>query len=253
MKLKEFLILLLALLCLADSIVLTVRRSFSTGLLLLYFLSGGLLLLWRFYPLVTVFCSHGFGFALKVVFFCGLAFFVFLLGLMGISSLRREVTAEPRVAIVLGAGLHGQQLTGMLQNRLDCAVQYWRQHPGVTLVLSGGQGPRETIPEAEAMARYLVAAGIPRENLLLEDKSSSTRENFLFSATILLHHGYTLSEPVLYITDGFHCYRAGGYATQAGFTQADALPVRTGFFVWPPSVLREALAICAYWAHIKVS
>ena len=249
MKLREFLILLLGLLCLADSIVLTMRRSVSVGLYLLYLLSAGLLLLWRFYPLVTAFCSHGFGFILKVVFFCGLAFFVFLLGLMGVSSLRKQPAAAPRVAIVLGAGLHGQQLTGMLQNRLDAAVQYWQQHPGVTLVLSGGQGPHEEIPEAEAMAQYLVAKGIPRSQLLLEDKAASTRENFLFSADVLLRHGYTLTEPVLYITDGFHCYRAGGYAQRAGFTQAAAMPVSTGIAVWPASVLREALAICAYWAH----
>lgn len=252
MKLREFLILLLALLCLADSVVLTVRRSFSVGLFLLYLLSAGLLLLWKFYPQVTAFCSHGFGFLLKVVFFCGLAFFVFLLGLMGVSTLHRQPATTPRVAIVLGAGLHGQQPTGMLQNRLDSAIQYWQQHPGVTLVLSGGQGPHETIPEAEAMAQYLVAAGIPRENLLLEDKSASTSENFLFSADILLRHGHTLDEPVAFITDGFHCYRAGGYAKRVGFSQAVALPVDTDFWVWPASVLREALAICAYWAHINV-
>ncbi|MDK2813490.1 MAG: hypothetical protein PWQ08_745 [Clostridiales bacterium] len=253
MKLRELLILLLALFCLLDSIVLTVRHSFSIGLYLLYLLSAGLLLLWKFYPQVTAFCSHGFGFVLKVVFFCGLAFFVFLLGLMGVSSLRKQPASTPRVAIVLGAGLHGQQLTSMLQNRLDVAVQYWQQHPDTTLVVSGGQGPHETIPEAEAMAQYLVAAGVPREKLLLEGASSSTRENFLFTADILLRHGYLLTEPVLYITDGFHCYRAKEYAKCAGFTQAMALPVKTSFWVWPSSVLREALAICAYWAHITVS
>ena len=172
---------------------------------------------------------------------------------MGVSSLRRQPTTSPRVAIVLGAGLHGHQLTKMLQNRLDNAVQYWQQNPDITLVLSGGQGTHETIPEAEAMAQYLITAGVPRKNLLLEGKSSSTRENFLFAADVLLRHGYTLTEPVTYITDGFHCYRAGGYAKRAGFTHAVALSVNTGFLVWPASVLREALAICAYWAHITVS
>ncbi len=250
MKLKEIILLILALLCLLDSAVLTVRASVTLGLFLMYGLTAALFVYFFFHRQIDGFCSHGPGALLRVVFFCGFAFFLCLVGLMELSALRAAPTGDERVIVVLGAGLRGEQPSDTLRRRLDAALDYYQEHPGCLLVLSGGQGPDETLPEAEAMARYLRAAGVPEQDLLLEDASSSTEENFAFSLRLLRRRGLGGDTPMLFVTNRFHCYRAAGYARRAGFSRAAALPTGTSVFVWPAAVMREALAICAYWAKI---
>ena len=43
-----------------------------------------------------------------------------------------------------------------------------------------GTGANELIPEAKAMAKYLEIITFPREVILEESDSSSTKENFIF-------------------------------------------------------------------------
>ncbi len=93
---------------------------------------------------------------------------------------------EPSYVIVLGAQVKGTSPSRALKRRLDRAVQYAEEHPGAILILSGGQGADEEISEAECMYRYLTAAGVSSERLLLEDGSTSTQENLEFSAELIL-------------------------------------------------------------------
>ena len=241
-------VLILAVLFLADSILLTLRGSVNLGLFLVWGLTGALFLYFLFHRQIDAFCAHGVGAVLRAVFWCGFAFFVFLVALMELYPLRCAPTGEERVVIVLGAGLRGEAPSGTLRRRLDAALAYYRAHPGCLLVLSGGQGPDEAIPEAEAMARYLSAAGVPQEDLLLEDRSTSTRENFAFSLELLRRRGLSADTPILFVTSRFHCYRAAGYAARAGFSNVGAVPAFTGLVALPASLMREALGICAYWA-----
>lgn len=76
--------------------------------------------------------------------------------------------------VVLGAGLRGDQLSLTLKQRLDATLIC---EQGETIVVTGGQGWNETIPEAVAMRRYLIEQGIPSERILVESKSTDTNEN----------------------------------------------------------------------------
>lgn len=248
MKWKEILVLALALLFLIDSILLTFRASVTLGLFLVWGLTGALFLYFFFHRQIDAFCAHGVGAVLRAVFWCGFAFFVFLVGLMELYPLRCAPAGQEQVVIVLGAGLRGKEPSDTLRRRLDTALDYYRENPGCLLVLSGGQGPDEEIPEAQAMARYLLDAGIPEEDLLLEDRSTSTRENFAFSLELLRSRGMSEDTPILFVTNRFHCYRAAGYAQRVGFLHVGALAATTSPVVLPASLMREALGICAYWA-----
>ena len=66
------------------------------------------------------------------------------------------------------------------------------------------------------MARYLIEAGVPEEDLLLESRSTSTRENFDFSLELLRRRGLSADTPILFVTNRFHCYRAAGYGCAGG-------------------------------------
>ena len=118
----------------------------------------------------------------------------------------------------------------LLRYRLDKAYEYACEHPDVVVITTGGQGRDETVPEGQAMRDYLLAKGLDPDRVLQETKSTSTEENFLFARQILLDHGMPEDAAVVYVTNAFHCYRAGQYARRAGFAEVHALPAGISFF-----------------------
>ena len=62
--------------------------------------------------------------------------------------------------IVLGAGIKGEQVTPLLASRIDKGIEILKKNPKALLIMSGGQGKGEEIPEGEAMARYAINKGI---------------------------------------------------------------------------------------------
>lgn len=132
--------------------------------------------------------------------------------------------------IVLGCGLlHGSEVSPLLAGRIQRAWKVYRrqvkrgQKPPV-LVMSGGQGADEALPEAQAMKAYAVRLGVPEQDVLTESASKNTWENMLFSTT------------------NYHVFRAGLYAKQAGLP-AQGIGAKTKFYYWYNAVLREYLAV----------
>nr|WP_300150169.1 YdcF family protein [Propionicimonas sp.] len=158
---------------------------------------------------------------------------------------RDNARFDEDAVIVLGAAVHGSELSKTLIRRLDVAVAYHERNPGALIVVSGGQGPQEDLPEAVAMQQYLVSTGIPAESVITEDRATSTEENFAFSRALLdrrLPSGY----PVAFVTDEFHVYRAGRIAAAAGL-DATHVSSRTPWYFWPSNYLRETLAVVTSW------
>ena len=87
------------------------------------------------------------------------------------------------VIIVLGGYLlNGNQLTRALTKRLNLAIElYNSQKERPKIIVSGGKIREETITEAEAMEKYLISKNIPIQDIIKEDKSKNTLENFKFS------------------------------------------------------------------------
>ena len=80
---------------------------------------------------------------------------------------------------------------------------------GITIVTSGGQGSNEPTSEARCMADYLMEGGVPEDQILLEDQSHNTKENFLYSKELLADEGIDVGETdVLVVSNGFHLTRA---------------------------------------------
>ena len=152
----------------------------------------------------------------------GLVLFAAVEGLL-LSHGERDNSALPVDAvIVLGAGVNGETPSLVLQSRIDAAAAYLAKHPDVPVVLSGGQGPGEVITEAEAMRRGLTALGVEEDRLLLEERSTSTSENFRFSKALLTERGVDTETAVIaVVTSDFHCFRAHLIAQREGLTALD--------------------------------
>ena len=87
--------------------------------------------------------------------------------------------------VVLGSGLIGDQVTPLLAGRIDRGIEIYRKNPGSKLIMSGGQGADEEVPEGVAMTRYAVSRGIPEADIIVEDRAVNTRENLLFSYALM--------------------------------------------------------------------
>ncbi len=155
----------------------------------------------------------------KVIFRYGLILGFALILVVEGCLLRRggeESVALPSDAvIVLGAGVNGENPSLVLQSRINAARDYIKRHPGIPVVLSGGQGPGEDITEAEAMYRVLKEEeGI----FLLEERSTSTEENLAFSKEILKEYGIDPHHAtVAIVTNDFHVLRASMLAGEQGY------------------------------------
>ena len=155
---------------------------------------------------------------------------------------RAQLAGEPSYVIVLGCGIWPDgRPTLSLTNRLDRALAYYREYPGITLIVSGGKGPNEPFPEAQAMKDYLVARGVPDNQVIEENRSTSTRENFEFSRQIM-EERQADSYKIVFVTNDFHVFRSRILASRFGF-EAYALAAPTPSVVMLNSYLREFFAL----------
>lgn len=157
-----------------------------------------------------------------------------------------NVTYTEDAVIVLGAGIHGERVGEGLKGRLDRAYDYYTKNPSALIIVSGGQGPQEDITEALAMARYLIQRGVPAENIVKEEKSTSTNENFRFSKQILTQR-FGGSFRVAFITTDYHIYRAKNIAQTEGISNITHLHSDSAFYTVFPNGLRESLAVIKMW------
>ena len=179
----------------------------------------------------------------------GIVVFTVLLGQV-LSGARDDVTGDPQVMIVLGCKLEDWGPSWMLQDRLDKALDYLKDHPDLTVVVSGGQGDNEPETEAQGMADYLAEHGIPRENMILETMSHNTWQNLSFSAWHLEEAGYDIKDGVMIVSNGFHLTRARMLAGRIGFEQVSVLaapsshvPSRLKMYIREPIALVKSFVL----------
>ncbi len=109
--------------------------------------------------------------------------------------------------IVLGAGIDGEKVGKTLKSRLDEAIKYYELNKNVDIIVSGGQGKDEIISEAEAMYRYLIEKGVNPNQIIKEDKATTTLENIILSKEILKNRNDE-DKKILIVTNEFHLYRS---------------------------------------------
>lgn len=157
-----------------------------------------------------------------------------------------HVSGDPQVMIILGCRvMPGGEPSILLQDRLDTALDYLDDHPEMTVVVSGGQGSNEPTSEAACMAGYLEKHGVDSDQILLEDQSSNTKENLIYSRDLLEEHGIVvLSDEVLVVSNGFHLTRAQMLAERYGYESVSVLAAPTSHI--PSRIqmyIREPLAL----------
>ncbi|MBP5184747.1 MAG: YdcF family protein [Lachnospiraceae bacterium] len=140
--------------------------------------------------------------------------------------------------IVLGAQMRSDGPSVVLRYRLDAAAEYLKEHPDVKCVCSGGKGANEPESEASGMARYLLGAGIDRERIILEEKSTNTRENIKYSRELIPE-----GSNICIVTNNFHMYRALFLSRNLGLENPRGLSAPSLPLYAPNNVVREVIGL----------
>jgi uncharacterized SAM-binding protein YcdF (DUF218 family) len=114
--------------------------------------------------------------------------------------------------ILLGGGANDDtmDLTGNgspsddMMSRLVTAVRV-QKSTGLPVIVSGGAVQENILAEPLIVQRYLKDLGVPREKILLEDKSRDTGENGRYVAEVCARNGFR--NPLL-VTSAYHMKRS---------------------------------------------
>jgi uncharacterized SAM-binding protein YcdF (DUF218 family) len=211
-----------------------------------FLLIGVLFILWgifnRFFlksinsPVVRYFTG-----AIHIAMALGIISFV-ITQILIISHAFTKDTSKPDYIVILGAGLRGEIPSLTLYQRLNASLNLINMHKDVKVILSGGQGPNETISEAEAMYRYLISKGVSSERLIKEDKSTSTLENLAFTKNTIKSLDNRSDITITIVTSNFHLFRSQFLSKRVGLKSqaysADIIP-----YLIPTYFFRESLAV----------
>ncbi|MDQ5897635.1 MAG: hypothetical protein RLZZ592_2829 [Pseudomonadota bacterium] len=154
--------------------------------------------------------------------------------------------AAPDAILILGSGTTRCQPSPTLRHRLALGLALAQAHPQARVVVSGGVDRGFGCTEAEVMSRHLIAQGLPAPRLILEDASTSTHENLVFSRPLLAQAGLDPDHArILVVTSDFHVPRSLRIARQAGYRAVAGAGAPTPASVRWNAWLREYFAFAS--------
>ena len=128
---------------------------------------------------------------------------------------------EADYLLILGHALENDTASEVLINRCDKAAEYLKEHKNTVAVACGGiTGEKQTKSEAEVIREILTSKGIEEERIILEDKSTTTAENF-YNAKKLMGENKT----AFLLSSSYHLLRANTLARLCGIkAKTDSAP-----------------------------
>lgn len=128
---------------------------------------------------------------------------------------RLNQTRPVDAIVLLGAAQYNGTPSPVLRARLDEALAAFHDGASKWIVVTGGKMPGDQFTEAEASRDYLVAHGVPKDHILMENVGRDTWDSLQGAAVILRAHHF---KSVLLVSDGFHLFRSKLMMRELGFT-----------------------------------
>lgn len=231
----------LAIICLLYCLSIALFMGYGTTFFLIWGVAAVFFGLWSAVlasPKLSKKIPGWFKITFGILFAIGCLLFVIVEGMiLGEFGAKPESGAD--YVIVLGAQWKQNGPSYVLQKRLDAAVAYLQENEETMVIVSGGQGSNEHITEAAGMRSYLVEKGIDEKRIFMEDKSSNTYENLVFSSEFLDKE----ENSVVLVTNNFHMFRALKIAEKQGYDNMEGLAAGSYPAMVPNNLLREFLGV----------
>lgn len=104
--------------------------------------------------------------------------------------------------------------TKMTKSCVELTFKWWKKFPKAKIIMSTGNNQNLGVSNAKIMADYAISIGMPKEKIILEDKSVDTYENLIFSREIVKENNF--KNPTLVCFD-LHTKRALMVARKMGW------------------------------------
>ena len=138
-----------------------------------------------------------------------------------------DISAD--AAIVLGAAVWSTSVSPVFRERINHAIELYRQGKVRKLIFTGGQGNSNEPTEAAAARAYALANGIPSQDILVEQKSHTTYENIVYAKQLADSNNI---KKVLLVSDPMHMKRAMTMALDVGFDASPSPTQTTRYKTW---------------------
>ena len=130
----------------------------------------------------------------------------------------------------------------ILRKRIDAAYEFAMTQKRITgkepiIIASGGKGDDETISEAKCMQNYLRKTKKYPGKIILEDKSTTTRENFSYSKKLLEKY-----DQIAFATTDYHVFRSGMIAENTGLKTIVGVGAKSPWYYYNNAIVREFVA-----------
>lgn len=138
-----------------------------------------------------------------------------------------NISEKPDYLLILGCTVHGDEPCETLKTRINAAAKFLLAHPTVTAMPCGGIVQKDqTKAEAEVIADELIKMGVAKERIILENKSTTTVENFVFAKKLIEEHSENKQVKIAFLSSEYHLLRASIIAKKAG-VKAQTVPAKT--------------------------
>ena len=138
-----------------------------------------------------------------------------------ISEAKKQYWDDCEYLLILGGDIYGADTPSpQLLERMKTAAVYLNGHKNTIAIPCGGCFRElQKKSEAQVIADYLMANGVEADRIILEDKSTTTIENFLFAKKILEDRtGKSVKELNLgFLSSSYHIFRASLIGKDCGF------------------------------------
>lgn len=104
--------------------------------------------------------------------------------------------------IVLGCGVHGDTPTPLLSDRLDAAIEIYKNAKVAPKILMSGDHGRDNYNEVAVMRQYALDRGVPSEDIFMDHAGFSTYET-MYRAKYIFG-----VDTAVVVTQEYHLYRA---------------------------------------------
>ena len=173
----------------------------------------------------------------------GLVCVITLMGFVYYKETHLPPVGDSDVIIVLGAQVKEDGTPSVaLERRLTAALESYEADRQL-IIVCGAQGGNEPRPEGDVMRDWLLARGVPGEDVVAETASFNTRENLTYAKQIMEEHGLYNA---LVVTSDYHVARALELCRQTGISAVGkGSPSKPEYFI--KNHFREGLSWVKLW------
>lgn len=134
----------------------------------------------------------------------------------------RDQAAPADAIIVLGAAAYDAKPSPVFEERIRHGLDLYQQGYAPKLIFTGGfGGSRARFSESQVARRYALKQKVPAEDILIETRSRTTRQNLIEAQRVMQRNGM---HRVILVSDPLHMARALRLSKELGI---DALASST--------------------------